>query len=186
MKLPLILALLSLSAFGSDWLVTPPKERTAIKRSTDGREVTMANGLIRRVWRLSPDAATVAFDDLMTGASLIRGVKPEAELELNGQHYEVGGLTGQEEWAYLKTEWIDGMKPSPGSFHFVRMESGVTQERFPWKRVSYSGKQPWPAPGASLTLHFENSQVPGVRVSVHYEMYDGLRVISKWLTIQNG
>ena len=142
--------------------MTPPKEETAIKRSADGREVTMTNGLIRRVWRLKPDAATVAFDDLMTGASLIRGVKPEAELELNGQHYEVGGLTGQEEWAYLKTEWIDGMKPSPGSFHFVRMESGVTQERFPWKRVSYSGKQPWPPPGASLTLHFEHSRLPGV------------------------
>ncbi len=131
MKLTLISVMLSLSAFGGDWLVTPPKERTAIKRSADGREVTMANGLIRRVWRLSPDAATVAFDDLMTGASLIRGVKPEAELELDGQHYEVGGLMGQEEWAYLKTKWIDGMKPSPGSFHFVRMESGVTQERFP-------------------------------------------------------
>lgn len=46
----------------------------------------MTNGLIRRVWRLTPDAATVAFDDMMTGASLIRGVRPEAELELDGHH----------------------------------------------------------------------------------------------------
>jgi len=185
MKLPLIVALLPLSAFGGDWLVTPPKERTAITRSADGREVTMTNGLIRRVWRLNPDAATVAFDNLMTGASLIRGVKPEAEFELDGQHYEAGGLTGQEEWAYLRPEWLNAMKPSPGSFHFVRMESGATQDRFPWKRVSYSGKQPWPPPGASLTLLFENSQLPGVHVSVHYEMYDGLPVISKWLTMRN-
>jgi hypothetical protein len=80
-----------------DWLLTPPKERATIKRSADGREVTMANGLIRRVWRLSPDAATFAFDALMTGASLIRGVKPEAELELDGHHYDVGGLVGQKE-----------------------------------------------------------------------------------------
>ncbi len=92
---------------------------------------------------------------------------------------------GQEEWAYLKTEWLDKMKPSPASFHFVRMESGATQERFPWKRAAYSGKQPWPPPGASLTLHFEHKNLPGVHVSVHYEMYDGLPVISKWLTIRN-
>jgi hypothetical protein len=65
------------------------------------------------------------------------------------------------------------------------MESGVTQKRFPWKRTAYSGKQPWPPPGASLTLLFENSEVPGVQVSVHYEMYDGLPVMSKWLTIRN-
>ena len=145
----------------------------------------MTNGLIRRVWRLDPDAATVAFDNLMTGESLIRGVKPEAELVLDGQRYEVGGLVGQEEWAYFRTEWLDRMQPNPGSFHFVRMEVGATLERFPWKRAAYSGKQPWPAPGASLTLHFEHDKLPGVHVAVHYEMYDGLPVISKWLSIRN-
>ncbi len=185
MKFAFIAALLTASAFGGDWLVTPPREKAKVTRSADGREVTLANGLIRRVWRLEPDAATVAFDDLMTGASLIRGVKPEAELELEGQHYEVGGLIGQEEWAYLRPEWIKGMKASPGSFHFVRMESGPTQERFPWKRAAYSNGQPWPPPGVSLTLHFEQRKLPGVLLAIHYEMYDGLPVISKWLTIQN-
>ena len=78
----LFLALLCLPALASDWLVVAPKEHALVQRSADGRQVTMTNGLIRRVWRLDPAAATVAFDNLMTGASLIRGVKPEAELDL--------------------------------------------------------------------------------------------------------
>jgi hypothetical protein len=170
---------------GADWLVSPPKQRAAVERSADGRQVAMSNGLIRRVWRLQPNAATVAFDNLMTGASLLRGVKPEAELELDGRHIAIGGLAGQEEWAYLRTAWLDAMKPDPAAFHCTGMESGATSERFPWKRAAYSGNQPWPPPGASLTLHFEHGRLPGLRVDVHYEMYDGLPVVAKWLAIRN-
>jgi hypothetical protein len=183
---PILLISLAVSpAFGSDWLLVPPREHSSIQLSADGREVTMANGLIRRVWRLEPAAATIAFDDLMTGASLLRGVKPEAELELDGHSYSVGGLTGQEEWAYLRPEWLDQLKPDPAAFRFVRMESGLTRERFPWKRATYSGKLPWPPPGVGVTLHFEHDKLSGVRVAIHYEMYDGLPVIAKWLTIEN-
>ena len=181
----LLLLLLPISLLGADWLVSPPKDHATVQRSADGREVALSNGLIRRVWRLKPDAATVAFDDLRTGESLIRGVKPEAELQLDGQLYEAGGLTGQEEWAYLRAEWLDRMKPNPAAFHFARLESGPTTARFPWKRVSYSGTQPWPPPGASLTLHFEHDKLPGVRLAVHYEMYDGVPILAKWLTVQN-
>lgn len=174
-----------MSTFGADWLIVAPKERSSVRKSSNGREITMANGLIRRVWRVAPDVATVAFDNIMTGASLIRGVKPEAELEVDGQSYEIGGLAGQEEWAYLRTEWLDWMKPNPAAFHYTHMESGAMEERFPWKQAAYSGHQPWPPPGVSMTLHFEHDKLPGVRVAVHYEMYDGLPVISKWLTISN-
>jgi hypothetical protein len=182
----LFLALLCLPALASDWLVVAPKEHALVQRSADGRQVTMTNGLIRRVWRLDPAAATVAFDNLMTGASLIRGVKPEAELDLDGKTYAVGGLVGQEEWAYLRSEWLDRMKPDPAAFHYTAMESGATKERFPWKRATYSGNQPWPPPGASLTLHFEHDRLPGVGVDVHYEMYDGLPLMAKWITVRNG
>ncbi|MGA7413007.1 MAG: hypothetical protein WBW33_21200 [Bryobacteraceae bacterium] len=178
-------ALLALPVSGADWLVVAPTGRTTVERSADGQEVTMTNGLIRRVWKLAPDAATVAFDNLRTGASLLRGVKAEAELELDGRRYDVGGLLGQEEWGYLRAEWIDKMKPDPAAFHFVRMESGGTAERFPWRRIISSGAQPWPPPGASLTLHFDHGQLPGIHVAVHYEMYDGLPVVSKWITLRN-
>ncbi|HVN05401.1 MAG TPA: hypothetical protein VMT86_13340 [Bryobacteraceae bacterium] len=170
---------------GADWLVTPPKDHSTVEWSAGGRELAMTNGLIRRVWRLDPEAATIAFDNLMTGASLIRGVKPEGEVELDGQSYEAGGLVGQEEWAYLRPEWIGRLKANPGSFHYTGMESGPTHERFAWKRTEYSGNQPWPPSGASLTLHFAHPKLPGIRLDVHYEMYDGMPVMSKWIVLRN-
>jgi hypothetical protein len=54
----------------------------------------LENGLIRRTWRLEPDAATVGFDNLMTDQPVIRAVKPEAILTLNQVPVVVGGLTG--------------------------------------------------------------------------------------------
>jgi hypothetical protein len=46
---------------------------------------------------------------------------------------------------------------------------------------------PWPPPGASLTLHFTSpaDALKGVEVLVHYEMYDGIPLLAKWLTVNN-
>src|ERR1044072_5311341 len=50
----------------SDWLGPSPKRYAEIFRSADSREIILNNGLISRVWRLAPNAACVAFDNLMT------------------------------------------------------------------------------------------------------------------------
>ena len=62
---------------------------------------------IARTFRLAPNAATVGLDQLISGESLLRGVKPEAIVEINGRRYEVGGLTGQPNYAFLRAEWLD-------------------------------------------------------------------------------
>ncbi len=51
-----------------------------VSTSEDGKTLTMNNGLIRRTWRLGPNGATVGFENLMTGETILRGVKPEARL----------------------------------------------------------------------------------------------------------
>ena len=63
-------------------------------------------------FRLAPDAATVALDNLMTGASELRSVRPEAELVLDGRKCAIGGLTGQPVHNYLKPEWLAAMGPA--------------------------------------------------------------------------
>jgi len=171
-----------------DWLVVPVERKTGVYRSGP-KEITMTNGLIRRTWRVAPNAATVGFDNLMTGAAVIRGVKPEAILELDGAKYAVGGLVGQPQYAYLRPEWIDALTADPAAFQFAGFEVGQTKERFAWKRKPYSSADlPWPPPGASLTLHFQAppEKFPGLIVSVCYEMYDGIPLACKWLTIRNG
>jgi hypothetical protein len=171
----------------TDWLIQPPKARAGVYRSADGKELIVDNGLIRRVFRLRPNAAAVAFDNERTGEAMLRAVKPEAILELDGARYDIGGLIGQPDLAYLRPDWLDAMRGEPDAFQYVGFTTGRTMARFAWRRVRHAADLPWPPPGAALTLHFTPPQgrLPGVTVEVHYELYDGLPLLSKWLTVRN-
>ncbi|MDB6038882.1 MAG: hypothetical protein JWM99_2723 [Verrucomicrobiales bacterium] len=179
----------------NDWLVTQSSQRAQIVRGRDFREIVLINGLISRTWRLEPNAASVAFDNLMTGESIIRGVKPEATIEIEHVKYSIGGLIGQPDYGYLRNEWLETMSNDPKSFQFTGFEIGVPQKRLEWKRKRYSADMPWPPPGVALTLHFKapitsagTNTLDAVRdlaVSVHYELFDGIPLISKWITVSN-
>jgi hypothetical protein len=54
-------------ARSSDWLIDSKPFPAQATLSADRHEITLENGLIRRVIRLQPNAATVAFDNLMSG-----------------------------------------------------------------------------------------------------------------------
>ncbi|HIG30238.1 MAG TPA: alpha-galactosidase [Verrucomicrobiales bacterium] len=174
-----------------DWLIQSGGFRAQVSVSDDGKELVLENGLVRRVFRLEPNAATVALDNLMTGTSLLRAVKPEASVRINGESYSIGGLSGQPNHAYLAQEWLDILSSDSGSFQFVDYHTGVPVERFPWKRNRYHAPDAqWPPAGVSLRLDFkpndsDSGEVEGVKVSVHYELYDGIPAFSKWLTVEN-
>ena len=188
----LILSLFNISCIEQssqerDWLIHSEGYEAQVVKNSEKNEITLTNGLIQRTFRTVPNCATVAFENLMTGETIIRGVKPEAVLEINGVRYEVGGLEGQEEYAYLRPEWADSLTGSPESFQFESFSTGKTRERFPWRRKRYSENRPWPPPGVSLTIHYQppEKKLQGLLVSVHYEMYDNIPLISKWFTITN-
>lgn len=144
------------AAPATDWLVNPAPFTATIKRSADGREMELNNGLVRRAFRLKPDAATVAYDNLMTGESIIRSVRPEAVLTFDGARYHVGGLIGQPIHSYLDAAWIDRLEADPGAFRFAGLKEGRTEARFAWKKHPEWMPQdmPWPPPGVALTLEF--------------------------------
>ena len=172
----------------SDWLIDSSPFRAAISTNVASGEIILENGLVRRAIELTPDAATVAFDNLMTGEAILRSVRPEAEIELNGKEFSVGGLLGQPVQNYLNSAWLAQMKPDPTAFHFSGLIIGTTQPRFPWLRRSewLSCDAAWPPPGAALTLAFvAPTNLGAIKVEVHYEIYDGLPAISKWLTVRN-
>jgi hypothetical protein len=172
-----------------DWLVHPEAFIASVTPSADGRQVELANGLVRRVIRLRPNAATVAFDNLMTGESLLRAVRAEGRVELDGAEFEVGGLAGQPIGNYLSAAWLDQLTNRPSAFHYAGMKTGRTEARFPWqkRREWLSEDPPWPPPGASLTLEFVGpTNLGAVRVEVHYEIYDGLPLLAKWFVLRNG
>jgi hypothetical protein len=171
-----------------DWLLSKGRYPAEIKIQNNAIDLVMTNGLIERSFRLSPNAATVGFSNLMTGESILRGVKPEAVLKIDGQTHSVGGLVGQVEYAYLLPEWLDSLKTEEEAFQFVKYSIGETKKRFPWNRKRYSADLPCPPPGVSLSLDFRSNLVElrDVVVSVHYEMYDDIPLLSKWITVMNG
>lgn len=162
----LALALLqALDLRAADWLIDPSPYTARIATSTN--EIVLENGLVRRVIRLAPNAATVSFESLSTGVQLLRSVRPEAEIEFDGVKFPIGGLTGQPVHNYLDPRWLAHMTDLPGAYVFDRAETGATRERFPWKKRREWMPQdvPWPAPGRSLTLHFRPPAAPPVALA---------------------
>jgi hypothetical protein len=176
----------------SDWLITRTNLPARVYRSTDSKDLILNNGLISRAWRIAPNAATVALDNLMNDQSVLRGVKPEAIVELDHVKYSVGGLTGQRDYAYLREEWLESMGSDPKTFQFAGFAIGPTEKRLEWKQKRYAANQTWPPPGAALTLFFKAPlsnaapAISNITVAVHYEMYDGIPLLCKWLTVSNG
>ncbi|MEM7308447.1 MAG: alpha-galactosidase [Planctomycetota bacterium] len=150
-------------------------------------ELHLENGLVRRTFRLAPNGATVALSNLRTGESLLRAVRPEAAVTIDGVRYEVGGLQGQPNHAFLRPEWIDKLVSSPEALRYVGHRVGEPAERMPWARVRHHAPgASWPPPGVHLRMDYATKRLPGVVVRVHYELYDGVPVFSKWLDVVNG
>ncbi|HVY69819.1 MAG TPA: alpha-galactosidase, partial [Verrucomicrobiae bacterium] len=171
-----------------DWLLRPDRFKAAAHREDSNRQLSLENGLVRRTFRLAPNAATVAFDNLMTGASVLRAVKPEALVTVDGKEYPVGGLKGQPDLAYLLPEWIGSLTNDPAAFQFQGVQIGKPRAPFAWKQPRHHANLPWPTPGVAATFHYAGVQpeTRGLEVAVEYELYDGLPVLGKWLTVSNG
>ena len=174
----------------SDWLVVSLDRPVQLKQRPDKNEVVLTNGLISRTFRTVPNFATIDYANLMTGASLIRGVKPEAIIELDGQQVEVGGLKGQPDYAYLDPSWLEEMTSNPEAFQFIDYSTDEPKARYHWQTERHASNSPWPPRRLSLTANFQpphlfREKYKGLTVSVHYEMYEGIPVLCKWVTVKN-
>ena len=171
----------------SDWLVQSTPAKAQVLQSAGHRNVILDNGIVRRVIRITPNAATISLAHLGAGTEFLRAVKPEAKLVIDGQEYNVGGLYGQPDGAYLLPEWTDALTNRPADFQLFDLKVGKPEAPFAWARTRHSANLPWPPPGAALDLAFRGSSGVGtnVVVSLHYEIYDGLPAIGKWLSVSN-
>ena len=168
----------------NDWLVQPFRKPASVEE-TDNRLI-LDNGLIRRTFVTSPNFATVGYTNQITGSSLLRGIKPEAVLNINGHPFEVGGLKGQSDYAYLDLEWIADLIGDQNAFQFREYRVGEPEIRYPWVRRRSTTSSAYPPEGVKLTVVFSPPQsVDAVRVCVHYELYQGIPVLSKWITVHN-
>lgn len=175
-----------------DWLLDSSAYRARVDPYDKDKGLILSNGLISRTFLWEPNCATVAFDNLMTGMSILRAVKPEATVVLNGVPFHVGGLHGQPNHAYLLPEWLEELEAGDRDMVFVGFEVGQIEPRMQWSRVRHHApKAKWPPAGISLRMDYEMPETAdfpefrGIKVSVYYELYDGMPCLSKWLVILN-
>lgn len=170
----------------ADWLVGEVSSKADIYNKDD-REIVLANGLIHRTIRVFPNGATVDYKNLVSGESMLRGVKPEATVTLDSVEYYVGGLEGQKEYGYLLPQWIHWMTSNPNAFKLKRVEKEDLKPRFSWKQVRYTSNKKWPPSGKTVRFIYEhpNTALTGIQVIVNYSIYDGLPLISKWIEVEN-
>lgn len=170
-----------------DWLVKNSNKKAEVYKSPDDRDIIMSNGLLKRSFRLHPNIACTDFSNLSTRQQLLRAISPEAKITLNGKDYNIGGLYGQSEKAYLKREWIDGYKANDNDFQFVSYLIKPILPYVNWKPATGWALNKQQPTGKMLSCLFE-SRLPslkGVVVKVNYELYDGIPLICKWLSIEN-
>lgn len=172
--------------YGQDWLLDGSGYVSTIVKTPDGMGIMMTNGLISREFRVSPGLSTINISNLMTGDSMLRTACSEGTLTIDGKDYPLGGLSGVEERGYMLPEWIDGMRPLENSFRVVDWTVTDLKPRMEWNRKRWALVKEWNPTGKELTITLEGpGDLKGVKVDLHYEIYDGAPIIGKWLIVRN-
>ena len=172
--------------YGQDWLLDGSGYVSTIVKTPDGMGIMMTNGLISREFRVSPGLSTINISNLMTGDSMLRTACSEGTLTIDGKDYPLGGLSGVEERGYMLPEWIDGMRPLENSFRVVDWTVTDLKPRMEWNRKRWALVKEWNPTGKELTINLEGpGDLKGVKVDLHYEIYDGAPIIGKWLIVRN-
>lgn len=170
-----------------DWLVKPSLEKAAIYQSVDGKNIILYNGLLKRSFRIAANVACYDFINLQNQQQLLRSVKPEARIQVNGKSYNVGGLYGQKENGYLVAGQLDELKANDNDFKFSHYQVSSIKTIINWKSDGWWATNKKQATGKTITFVYQSAlnDLKGIVVNVHYSIYDGLPLISKWVSVQN-
>jgi hypothetical protein len=169
-----------------DWLLGTTTQRSEVVADPQRNTIELRNGLISRRIQIAPNAATTDFRNLTTGEQFVRSVRPEARVILNGTRYNIGGLYGQKEHAYLLESWLPQLTANARDFQYFKYELAAVEPHFTWNCQTWVSQKNLPT-GKALKLFFKSGQpeLAGIEVVVHYEMFDHIPVLSKWITIEN-
>jgi hypothetical protein len=192
-------ALLLLGLFASgghgqeptDWLLDSEPYHAELRIDEEAGRIVLENGLASRTWVTADNLACIGLDDSTSGTSLLRAVNPEARLVIDGEEQALGGLVGQPDRAFLLEEWIEKLETDPAAWVYREFESGPIEARLEWLQVRHHAPETvWPPKGCHLALRFtppaSAKSLLGLEAFVHYELYDGLPLFSKWVELRNG
>ena len=147
--------------------------------------------MITRKFTLSPNFGTLDFRSEITGHSVVRAITPETNVTLDGYQYSIGGLyETSTTHAYLNRSSVQ-VQSDPDAFKYVRYTQSSPTPSFHWEPgLRYSPKDVnWPPKGLHLKIDFVAPAVvkipahKDVKISLHYEMYQGVPILSKWVSV---
>ena len=167
-----------------DWLLNSEGFISSVTESPDKKDIILENGLVRRTFRITPGVACWDYYNMSNGDQIIRAIEPEARIIIDGREYLVGGLKGHKERAFLKTGLIDSLPESYGDFAFRSYEIRPVKQLFEYKQRFWSSNNRIPE-GKGISFHYDavNDTIKGIKVQIHYDIFDGVPVIRKWLTV---
>lgn len=178
---------LSFSSFArqstDDWLLFAKSYPAEIIQDSEN-ELVITNGLVQRSFYLAPNPVCYDFKNLMNGEQLLRSVSPEAIVTIDGKEYEVGGKINLSEKGYFLKEWLRDVENGENNFKFQRYTVSEITPHFPSKTAFWTG-QPLPAKGIKLSFLYSHPELNGLALHVHYELFDNIPLVAKYLTIEN-
>lgn len=173
-----------------DWLIDPSPYKAQVKM--EGDSIVAGNGIVSRSWhRVEKSIGCFSLRCETSGEEFIRSVQPEAKVVLNGQKFDIGGLTGQPIHNFVLPEWLDRLRAPKDAFQLVDVVTQPIQSRFAYHPRPKWLANPvhWPPHGTDLILKFagpSGTQAEGVQVDVHLEIYDGIPLFGKWFELKAG
>ena len=167
-----------------DWLVSPFEQKATI--TNEGQNIILNNGLVKRSFVIAPNVACFDYTNLTNGQQLIRSIEPEAKVVIDQITYKVGGLSGQKEKAYLQIDQIKNLQKADSDFVFLKYTIGKIEPFIKWKPTTWLGNAKQPT-GARIDFEYVSpiAALKNIIIKVHYEIYDGIPLITKWISIQN-
>ncbi|MEY2747215.1 MAG: hypothetical protein RL112_2257 [Planctomycetota bacterium] len=175
-------------ARAQDWLVDPsPYAARVVVDEATGR-VALDNGLVRRLLDTRGGGATISLWLVGEGRELLRTVKPEARLVVDGEVVQVGGFEPAPVQNYIDPAWLSKARPAAGALRAVEWTSGPLRERFAWKPRPEWLSRPaqWPPKGVRVQVRHEGEgRWQGLSVVVEHELHDGLPLVAKRVVVAN-
>ena len=173
----------------SDWLITDVKIKTTLTEGEDGT-LRLSNGLITRIFLTNPGFTTVDFFSHEKQSSILRALNPEAIVGLDGKVYTVGEVKTDIPRGYLnRTALKESLRASTESFQYVGYKLSDPVAPYPYTPMRGAPKDiSWPPKGLRLDVYFRAPVFAPyyhqfVSICIHYEMYDGIPLMSKWISI---
>lgn len=170
-----------------DWLLNNKSFKAGVFASADRKELTIANGLMERTFRITPDVACISYKNLATNLQMLRAINPETIVTIDMIEYPLGGLDGQKERAYLQPKHVDSFTSFDREYKLSDIQISEIKPYLNWKPTRWCSNSSLPT-GKMVSFFYKsrkNVKLKDIAIVVNYEVYDGLPLISKWVEIAN-